>query len=59
MLQSFQEDVKREITLTSDKVDTIKDAMKNFTLPLAAIPPWAKDISEDDWKSKLISKIAK
>jgi len=48
----------REISLTEDKVDVIKSAMKKISLPVDAVPPWAKEVDETVWKSKLIDKIS-
>lgn len=31
--------------------------MKNFSLPSSSIPPWAKEINDDVWKNKLLSKL--
>ena len=38
----------------SDQADEIRKAMTGFSLPL---PPWARVVPEQQWKSKLISQL--
>ena len=51
--------MKREIDLSEDKVETIKNVMKGFKLPEASIPVWAKGLTDDSWNSKLSDTIVK
>ncbi|ODN06627.1 hypothetical protein Ocin01_00024 [Orchesella cincta] len=44
---------KREIDMSEEKVETIKEVMKNITLPPQAIPKWASEVDEDAWRRKL------
>ncbi|KAJ3665440.1 hypothetical protein Zmor_000936 [Zophobas morio] len=46
-----------DIVMDSSKVDEVKQAMVNFTLPPSAIPEWANTIPEEQWKQQLISKL--
>jgi hypothetical protein len=48
---------QREIVLSEEKVETIKNVMKGFKLPEASVPVWAKGLSEDSWKSKLVESM--
>lgn len=43
--------------LNEEKTEQILKAMKGFTLPSTAIPPWASEIGEEDWKKHLLDKI--
>lgn len=43
--------------MTDEKVEKIKEVMKNITLPSNAIPKWAAEIDEDSWKKKLNESI--
>lgn len=43
--------------MTNEKVEEIKLAMKNITLPAAAIPKWASEVDEDVWKRKLYDSL--
>ncbi|XP_076035167.1 uncharacterized protein LOC143021497 [Oratosquilla oratoria] len=45
------------LSLDNGKVEEIKSLMANFTLPASSIPPWAREMSEDDWKHHLNTKI--
>ncbi|XP_018334915.1 uncharacterized protein LOC108743817 [Agrilus planipennis] len=45
------------IDLDSNKIDEVKRAMLNITLPQSAIPEWAKTVPEDQWKEHLLNKI--
>ncbi|XP_064082287.1 uncharacterized protein LOC135198541 [Macrobrachium nipponense] len=47
---SPQED---RLTLDGNKVEEIKSVMASFTLPQSAIPPWAQNISDEDWKNQI------
>jgi len=52
-------DTKRDIQLTEESADVIKNAMKGISLPPTAIPDWAKEITEDVWKSRLLDTMKK
>ena len=43
------------IEMNNDKVETIRTAMKGFTLP--AIPSWAENLSESEWQKVLSEKL--
>jgi len=48
------DDVKtREIDLSEEKVETIKQVMKKIILPVQAVPTWAWEVDEDAWTRKL------
>ncbi|XP_041355100.1 male-enhanced antigen 1-like [Gigantopelta aegis] len=47
-----------DIQMGQEKVAKIKAAMAGFQLPTTNIPDWAKEISDDEWKEKLVSKIS-
>ncbi|KAB7504746.1 hypothetical protein Anas_08338 [Armadillidium nasatum] len=44
-----------EIILDEDKETEIKRVMSRIRLPNTAIPSWAKEISDDEWKSQILS----
>lgn len=46
-----------DIVMDSVKVEQIKTAMAGFKLPSSAIPPWAENISDEEWKEKIINKV--
>lgn len=50
---------KREIDLSDNQVELIKNAMKGFSLPSANIPKWVEEIDESSWKETLVSTIHK
>jgi len=52
-------EAKRDIQLTAESADVIKNAMKGISLPPTAIPDWAKEITEDVWKSRLLATMEK
>ncbi|KAG0714867.1 Retrovirus-related Pol polyprotein from type-1 retrotransposable element R2 [Chionoecetes opilio] len=43
------------LQLDCGKVEQIKSAMASFTLPQSAIPPWAQNLSDEEWKSQVSS----
>lgn len=45
------------IEMDCAKEELIRNALANFTLPSSAIPSWAKDIPEEEWKQQLIQQI--
>jgi hypothetical protein len=46
-----------DIVMDNNKVDEVKQAMLNFTLPPSSIPEWANAIPEEQWKQQLISRL--
>lgn len=46
-----------DIEMDSTRVDEVKKAMNNFTLPPSAIPEWANTIPEEQWKQQLINRL--
>lgn len=46
-----------DIEMDSNKVDQVKQAMANITLPSSSIPDWANNIPEDQWKQHLFDKL--
>lgn len=48
---------RSNIDMDADKIDQVKSMMATFTLPVTAIPEWAKTISEEQWKEQLIGRI--
>lgn len=46
-----------DIEMDSNKVNEVKQAMVNFTLPPSSIPEWANNIPEEQWKQQLISRL--
>nr|XP_022329838.1 male-enhanced antigen 1-like [Crassostrea virginica] len=49
----WNQQVQRDIQINPDQSEQIRNTMSNIKLPESNIPPWANDISEDEWKSKL------
>lgn len=47
------------LQLDCGKVEQIKSAMASFSLPESAIPPWAQNLSDEEWKSQVSSLLAK
>lgn len=45
------------IELDSTKTETILTIMSNFKLSSSIIPPWARDIPEQEWKDDLLQRI--
>jgi hypothetical protein len=45
------------LELDSSKVESIRAAMSAFSLPESAVPKWAKEISEDEWKEMVKKKL--
>lgn len=43
--------------MDNKKVDEVKQAMASITLPSTAIPEWAVNIKEEDWKQELLERI--
>ncbi|XP_033315099.1 male-enhanced antigen 1 [Bombus bifarius] len=50
---------RSNIDMDADKINQVKSMMASFTLPVTAIPEWAKAISEEQWKEQLIGRIKK
>ncbi|XP_071858530.1 male-enhanced antigen 1 [Bombus fervidus] len=48
---------RSNIDMDADKINQVKSMMASFTLPVTAIPEWAKAISEEQWKEQLIGRI--
>lgn len=48
---------RSNIDMDADKINQVKSMMASFTLPVTAIPEWAKSISEEQWKEQLIGRI--
>ncbi|XP_055387977.1 uncharacterized protein LOC129616377 [Condylostylus longicornis] len=46
-----------EMELDISKTEQIMAAMAHITLPLSAIPEWAHEISENQWKEDLLNRI--
>lgn len=47
------------LQLDCGKVEQIKSAMASFTLPESAIPPWAQNLSDEEWKSQVSNLLAR
>lgn len=47
----------KDIEMDSSKVDEVKQAMLNFSLPERAIPEWANNVPEETWKATLLNCI--
>ncbi|XP_023020019.2 uncharacterized protein [Leptinotarsa decemlineata] len=45
------------IEMDSSRIDEVKQAMVNITLPPGAIPEWATSIPEEDWKQQLYKRL--
>lgn len=43
--------------MKQEQVDLIRQVMAGITLPLSAIPEWAKVVPEEKWKASLVSSI--
>lgn len=55
--QVWDSGVSKDIEMDSNKVDAVKKAMINITLPPSSIPEWANSIPEEEWKATLLNKI--
>nr|CAI5837053.1 unnamed protein product [Callosobruchus analis] len=47
----------KDIEMDSKKVDEVKKAMANITLPPGGIPEWAESIPEEEWKQYLLKRL--
>lgn len=45
--------------LDGSKVEEIKSVMASFTLPQSAIPPWAQNLSDEDWKNQVAGLLSR
>jgi len=39
------------------KVEDIRQAMSNITLPSSAVPDWANQLSDEEWRKALSEKL--
>lgn len=46
-----------EPEMKQEQVDLIRQVMSGITLPMSAIPEWAKVVPEEKWKASLVSSI--
>ncbi|KAL3265431.1 hypothetical protein HHI36_009635 [Cryptolaemus montrouzieri] len=46
-----------DIEMDSEKVKEVKQVMVNITLPASAIPEWAANVPEEQWKEYLFNKL--
>lgn len=46
-----------DIEMDNDKVNEVKRAMSNFTLPPTSIPAWANSVPEEMWKENLMDRL--
>ncbi|CAG9865132.1 unnamed protein product [Phyllotreta striolata] len=46
-----------DIQMDNEKVQQVKNAMLNVTLPASAIPDWAANVPEEEWKSQLMKRL--
>lgn len=53
----WSESTPKDIIMDKNKVDEVKQAMLNFSLPASSIPDWASHIPEAQWKEKLMDKL--
>merc|ERR1712083_1222266 len=44
--------------MSKDQVDTIRSAMAGFQLPTSSIPPWASNLSEEEFQKMLQDKLS-
>lgn len=51
------ESVSVDIEMDIEKVNEVKQAMSNFTLPSTSIPPWANSVPEEMWKENLMDRL--
>ncbi|KAG7157738.1 male-enhanced antigen 1-like [Homarus americanus] len=47
------------LVLDGNKLEEIKTVMASFTLPQSAIPPWAHNLSEEEWKDQVFVVISR
>ncbi|KAL5008952.1 hypothetical protein ScPMuIL_014533 [Solemya velum] len=43
--------------MNQDHIEKIKSAMSSIQLPVAQIPDWAKNMSDEEWRKKLVVKL--
>lgn len=46
------------IDMNKDRVETIRSAMSGFQLPPGAIPSWAADLSDEQWRQMISDKLS-
>ena len=44
--------------MSKDQVDTIRSAMAGFQLPTSSIPPWASNLSDEEFQKMLQDKMS-
>ena len=54
---AINSDHKDKINLDGSKVESIKTAMAQFSLPDTSIPPWAKRMSDVEWADMVKKKL--
>ncbi|OQR77741.1 hypothetical protein BIW11_06880 [Tropilaelaps mercedesae] len=52
-------DHNRDLHLDDEQIAKIKKAMEKINLPVAARPPWAAQISDDEWNTRLQELVAR
>jgi hypothetical protein len=45
------------IEMGTEQAEQVKAAMANFALPASAIPDWASEVPEEQWKQQLLDRI--
>lgn len=53
----WESGLSKDIEMDSSKVDAVKRAMVNITLPASAFPDWANNVPEEEWKATLLNRI--
>ena len=46
------------ISMDNDRVEQIRSAMSAFQLPPSAIPNWASELSDEEWRKMLSEKLS-
>ncbi|KAF8778595.1 male-enhanced antigen 1-like [Argiope bruennichi] len=57
MVSDSKGDLKKDLKMDEDHIETIKSVMKSITLPKSNLPQWATSVPEEEWKSALFSSM--
>ncbi|GBM67690.1 hypothetical protein AVEN_247097-1 [Araneus ventricosus] len=50
-------DMKKDLKMDEDHIETIKSVMRSITLPKSNLPQWATLVPEEEWKPALLSSM--
>ncbi|CAL1283590.1 unnamed protein product [Larinioides sclopetarius] len=57
IVSDSKSDMKKDLKMDADHIETIKSVMRSITLPKSNLPQWATLVPEEEWKSALLSSM--